>query len=209
MRITLSWVLALVASEFAAAPLAEAACLHYEGNPVVLEGQVSLRTFFGPPNYGENPTTDTREVQAILHLQEGICVDADPVDGGKADANQIDVTLVPLRGENLNVFDGRTVAVRGKLFHANTGHHHTPVLIQIERIQRPLNLEVQADGSVVAAGKSFSTDRDLEDFLRDYRAVRIHVHTSKAVQYAQVAKVMKAIQASGGADIGLVGISAP
>ena len=207
MRIALVWALAIFVSVIAAAPLAEAACLHYEGIPVVLEGQISLRTFFGPPNYGEYPMTDSQEIQAIVHLQEAICVSADPADDARAEANQSDVTLVPLRGENLNVFDGQTIAVRGKLFHANTGHHHTPVLIQVERIQRPLNLEIQADGSIVAAGKSFSADRELEDFLRDYGAVRIHVLASKGVQYSQVEKAMKAIQASGGADVGLVGIS--
>jgi hypothetical protein len=30
----------------------------------------------------------------------------------------------------------RHVTVRGTLFHANTGHHHTPVLIQVDRIEK-------------------------------------------------------------------------
>src|ERR1700724_3559638 len=44
--------------------------LHYMGKPVSLTGNVESRTSFGPPNYGENPDTDSRETQAILIMRK-------------------------------------------------------------------------------------------------------------------------------------------
>jgi hypothetical protein len=186
-------------------------CLHYHymGDPVVLEGTVGLRTFFGPPNYGENPKTDSRETQAILTLEKAVCVDAKPSDYDEAERNQTEVTLVPSRGENLQVFEGKDVAVLGQLFHANTGHHHTPLLIQVQRIQEPLDLRLLDGGLYEAGGRTFANATELESFLREYKAVRIHLLPSKGVAYKQVEAALKAIQSAGGADIGLVGNVAP
>ena len=125
-------VLALVAGTASAADQ----CLYYEGDSVTLSGKVTLKTFYGPPNYGENPTTDSRETQALLILSTPICTSEGP--GEKPDeTNQTEITLVPLHNENLKQFVGKTIKVRGKVFHSHTGHHHTPVLIQIEQIEKP------------------------------------------------------------------------
>jgi len=110
-------------------------CLHYSGSSVTLTGKVKLQTFFGPPNYGENPDTDSRETQAILLLAKPICVEANPTDYEEAEQNQLEVTLVPLNKENLKNYEGKPIAVQGTLYHAHTGHHHTPVLIEIRRIE--------------------------------------------------------------------------
>ena len=184
-------------------------CLHYEGESVSIGGSVVLRTFFGPPNYGENPATDSREQQAILILAKPICVDANPSDNDAAEEDQIEVTLVPPHGLDLTGFEGKEVDVQGKLFHANTGHHHTPLLIQIDRIQQFLEIRV-GNESIEADGRSFSNSADLEAFLRERKPARIHiVPSTKSVSYKRVAEVMKAIQDTGGADIGLVGNEHP
>lgn len=115
--------------------MAAAECLHYDGDRVTLAGHVKLKTFFGPPNYGENLETDSRETQAILLLAQPICVKANPANYEPAEQDQSEVTLVPLNKENLTQFMGRQVLVEGKLFHAHTGHHHTSVLIEINRIK--------------------------------------------------------------------------
>jgi hypothetical protein len=112
---------------------ASATCLHYLGAPVTLIGTVTLRTFYGPPNYGENPSTDARETQAILLLDKPICVEANPSDSDDAETGQLQVTVVPLAGTDLRRFEGAKVEVSGVLFHANTGHHHTAVLIDLRR----------------------------------------------------------------------------
>jgi hypothetical protein len=109
-----------------------ATCLHYGGEPVTLSGTLRYRTFFGPPNYGENPTTDSRETQSILYLSAPICVDADPSGDEEAESKQLRVTLVPMRSIDLKRYVGKMVRVRGTLFHSITGHHHTPVLMTIQ-----------------------------------------------------------------------------
>jgi hypothetical protein len=90
-----------------------------------------LETFYGPPNYGENPKTDSRETQAILVLAKPICVDASPSTYEERESKQRKITLVPPLGVNLGSYGGRFVTVTGTLFHAHTGHHHTQVLMQV------------------------------------------------------------------------------
>jgi hypothetical protein len=106
-------------------------CLHYEGDPVALNGKVTLRTFYGPPNYGENPKTDFRETQVILVLSQPICVEANPNLYAEEEKNQRKVTLVPSGGIDFRSYRGRFVTVEGTLFHAHTAHHRTPVLMKV------------------------------------------------------------------------------
>lgn len=105
-------------------------CLHYGGDPVALTGKVTFKTFYGPPNYGENPKTDSRETQAILVLVKPICVEAGPGINEEREKGQRKVTLVPSAGFNPPRYLGKVVTVEGTLFHAHTGHHRTPVLMQ-------------------------------------------------------------------------------
>ena len=116
-------------------PAVAASCLHYGGSLVTLSGTVKLQTFFGPPNYGENPDTDSRETQAILLLTKPICVEANSAEDEEAEQNQLEVTLVPFKKQNLKNYEGKKIVVQGTLYHAHTGHHHTPVLIEIKRIK--------------------------------------------------------------------------
>jgi hypothetical protein len=106
-------------------------CQRYDVDNTELTGRVSIQTFFGPPNYGESPETDSKERQAILHLNRPICTTS--TDDSPAEENQTDVTLVPMGNFSLVPFDGKPVTVRGELFHAITGHHHTDVLISIDK----------------------------------------------------------------------------
>src|SRR5260370_41839008 len=58
----------------ASQPAARRRVLHYEPEKVTLKGKVVSRTFYGPPNYGENPKTDSRESQYILILDSAVYV---------------------------------------------------------------------------------------------------------------------------------------
>ena len=109
----------------------EAACLQYNQDGIKLIGRIELRTFFGPPNYGENPDTDSRETQALLVLDKPVCVQADTKTFEDAENDQTEVTLVPVGKVAFSQFDKRHVEVVGSLFHAISGHHHTPVLISV------------------------------------------------------------------------------
>lgn len=108
-------------------------CLRYDHPSTTLTGIVTQQTFFGPPNFGETPEIDRRETQAVLMLAAPICVEANNEED--AERNQLQVTLVPRIKISLNAFDGKHVTVTGKLFHAHTGHHHTPLLLEMVSIR--------------------------------------------------------------------------
>lgn len=121
----------LAAICLAVLPAHAAPCFKYDSETVVLKGRVRLETFYGPPNYGESPATDSKERQAILHLKQPLCTQESGDD--PAETHQRTVTLVPRGGLSLHAFAGKEVSVTGKLFHATTGHHHTLVLISVEQ----------------------------------------------------------------------------
>src|SRR5260370_19055860 len=69
----LCFILALAC--VAALPVAgQRRVFHYGPEKVTLTGSVVYRTFYGPPNYGENPKTDSRETQDILLLDFAVDV---------------------------------------------------------------------------------------------------------------------------------------
>ncbi|SRR5713226_2058749 len=111
-------------------------CFNYVNQVVTLKGRVTLRTFFGPPNYGENPKTDSRETQAVLLLDEPICTLANPRDYDDPENNQKEITLVPAIGMNLSSYLGEHVSAQGTLFHAITAHHHTPILMSVQTLTK-------------------------------------------------------------------------
>jgi len=112
---------------------AKPVCAPYDVEGITLSGKVVLRTFFGPPNFGESPESDARETQALLQLNQPLCTLAAEEREEQAERNQRLVTLVPLGGLSLKQYAGKHVAVQGSLFHADNGHHHTPVLIAIRQ----------------------------------------------------------------------------
>ena len=120
-----------------------AQCLKYAPEVVTLTGVVHLKTFYGPPGYGEDPAHDRKERQALLTLDQPLCV-AKGLDDGleEPEADQHEVTLVPLGAHpNLSSFRGKHVRVRGTFFHAITGHHHTALLLDVKN---PSDIEALA-----------------------------------------------------------------
>jgi hypothetical protein len=112
---------------------AMAAPCHSYDKPATITGKIVFKTFFGPPNFGENPETDARETQALLIPSKPFCVNAD--DEYDLEKNQIELTLVPPRGVKLKKFGARQVTVEGSLFHADNGHHNTTILMMVKRIE--------------------------------------------------------------------------
>lgn len=109
--------------------------LDYWPAVVELEGKLSIKTFFGPPNFGENPETDSKEKSWLLSLDKPINVRAktetDPTLGPSVDnVRELQLVLHEPRRDLI----GKKVVVKGTLFHAHTGHHHTDVLLDVESI---------------------------------------------------------------------------
>lgn len=111
-------------------------CLAYEPSVVSLTGTVRRVPAFGPPNYGESPKTDSREDYAALHLDTPICTRAPPgnVMNGSQDGLR-DLQLVFTDGAPAALV-GAKVTVTGTLFSAQTGHHHTKVLLTVASVAR-------------------------------------------------------------------------
>ncbi|HSB27579.1 MAG TPA: DUF4431 domain-containing protein, partial [Pyrinomonadaceae bacterium] len=113
--------------------------LNYEPVNVTLTGVLVSKTYYGPPNYGENPKTDTKESQYILILDSPVDVVGDQKDVMyKPERGVKRVTLVvhDFKAHPVKSLLGRRVEVNGTLFHAHTGHHHTSVLIDVTSIKK-------------------------------------------------------------------------
>jgi hypothetical protein len=108
---------------------------HYDTETIALTGKVIVRTFFGPPNYGENPKTDSRESQYILLLDVPVDVIGTPRENKtEPGVKQITLVVLDFKANPVERWLHKRVTVEGTLFHANTGHHHTKVLIEVSSI---------------------------------------------------------------------------
>ena len=111
--------------------------LSYEPAVVELRGKLITKMYYGPPNYGEDPKTDSKEVLPILVLSRPVNVRAKP-DPNAGPPEQASVENVRKMELVLSIphknMIGKTVIVKGTLFHAFTGHHHTDVLMDVKSI---------------------------------------------------------------------------
>jgi Domain of unknown function (DUF4431) len=131
-------------------------CLHYQRESlshangqshipkeVTLSGKLIERTFWGPPDWGDHPDTDTLEDAWILVLDTPICVLADPANSNnnQSEYNVVVVQLAVLDPGPNNIalkrvahMVGRHVTVTGVLNHAVTGHNRTPVQLAVASV---------------------------------------------------------------------------
>jgi hypothetical protein len=70
-----------------------------------------------------------REEYYFLSLEKTISVGADEFNDGKKGVKNIQ--LVPLSGAVIGKFLGKQIAIKGKLFHSFSAHHHTKILFEI------------------------------------------------------------------------------
>ncbi|HEV8588103.1 MAG TPA: DUF4431 domain-containing protein [Pyrinomonadaceae bacterium] len=110
---------------------------HYEPEKVTLTGRVVLRTFFGPPDYGENPKTDTKEHNYILILDSLVdVIGTNSENETERKVRQVTLVISDPNANQIRPFLSKRVKVEGTLFHAITGHHHTRVLMTVSSIRR-------------------------------------------------------------------------
>jgi hypothetical protein len=112
-------------------------CFEFDKGVVSLTGTLFTRVYFGSPNYGENPKTDGRDTAALLLLDAPICVHENKETYAQAEFNVVLVQLAAVSVPPATVFDavGHRVEVRGSLFHSLTGHHRTPVLMEVGSVK--------------------------------------------------------------------------
>ena len=107
---------------------------NYEPIVSTISGTLKVETYFGPPGYGENPQTDSREDSYILILDNSINVisNDDDIEEGEYNVTKFNISKVQLAADpkfNLRDYKNRVVRVSGRFFGAHTGHHHTQVLL--------------------------------------------------------------------------------
>jgi hypothetical protein len=117
---------------------AAADCLEY-GPAVQFTGKLVKKTFPGPPNFTSVAQGDTPEVGWILHLDIPICVKARAGDDFDVAVSHLTDLQLVLGNDDyyrqVKKFLTTKVIVTGVLFGAHTGHHHTPVLLDVKNIQ--------------------------------------------------------------------------
>jgi hypothetical protein len=122
-----------------AAPALAQQCLSYEPAEVNLAGRISRRTFPGPPNYQSIRRGDRPETSWVLHLSQPVCVTGNTNEFNEAERRVTDLQLIlePEEYKRFSKFVGtkRSVIVSGMLTHAQTGHHHTSVLMDVSNIK--------------------------------------------------------------------------
>ena len=111
-------------------------CFSYEAEGVQLTGTISKKTFPGPPNYESIRRGDEPETYWILHLARPVCTTAGADSDAESGVTDLQLILTPKQYALYKKFVGRKarVTVTGKLMHAHTGQHHTPVLMEVTGI---------------------------------------------------------------------------
>jgi hypothetical protein len=111
---------------------------------LTLQGVLLSGEFLGPPGYGEDPAKDEREVQPILQLaataatQDTGYVKMDRQLREKADGFYFGlVILSDTMRARAKALVGRRVEILARPFAAETGHHRTPVMLQVQSV-RPI-----------------------------------------------------------------------
>ena len=113
-------------------------CLKCEPALVTLVGTVYAKDFPGPPEYESIRKGDERMRYWILHLSKPVCVEGDDFDSTRA-ANVRDLQLV-FTDETFYPRYRRYVQQRarfrvvGSLFHQQTAHHVTKILITVKEL---------------------------------------------------------------------------
>ncbi len=113
--------------------------LHYGSVQVRLKGKVIKRIFAGSPNYQSVLQGDQPETAWVLGLTKPICVTPLATDQENEMANNVgELQLAFVEGlpyKQAHRFSSKQVIVTGRLFSAQSGHHHTKVLLEVVSIR--------------------------------------------------------------------------
>ena len=117
---------------------ARSQCLETEPAAVTLTGTIYAKNFPGPPNFDSIRAGDERMRYWIFRLDKPICVEGDSFDNTSA-FNVRDLQLAFPDGSfytqyRRDVREHRRFKVTGSLFHRNTGHHVTKILITVKTL---------------------------------------------------------------------------
>ena len=111
-----------------------------EAESVTVEGILIVGEFFGPPNYGESPSTDKIEKSYLIQLPAPLTTQQPKLSqnavllGHEMESHFVQLVVFNSLQDSAKKLMGKKVKVVGTLFEASTGHHRTPVLIEVRSI---------------------------------------------------------------------------
>ena len=91
-----------------------------------ITGKVIEKEYYGPPNYGETPELDAKEIESIICFDEPQSFN---VKGCSIAINELQ--LVFYNSEN-NCIPGKRYSFTGRIIPAETGHHHTDYILLVD-----------------------------------------------------------------------------
>lgn len=106
----------------------------YEPAISTLTGKLEMQNCWGPPGYGEDTLTDAKEACVMLILETPIDVEADSTNDFNLAVDSLAIIQLA-SATKLDDYFGKRVTVKGKLFGAQTGHHHTAVLMDVQKVE--------------------------------------------------------------------------
>jgi hypothetical protein len=93
---------------------------YFESENVVLAGVICLKSFYGPPNFGETPEMDRTENFYVLVLENYIIVNNNGIE------TKIQELQLISSGDFLEELDlDKIYTVEENIIEAQSGHHHT------------------------------------------------------------------------------------
>ena len=110
----------------------------YEPQPATLYGTLTEKMFFEEPNYGKTPQKDKKVKVLIVKTEIPVNVypvgfqDAETGDGIKEKLTEFQIYT----NEKLDLkkYLNKKVVLQGVLQPAQSGHHHTPVLMEVKNV---------------------------------------------------------------------------
>lgn len=112
----------------------------YQKPTIIVEGVLQVGEFIGPPNYGENPDSDHLEHSYFLQLPATLSAQlrGDDYLSGLSQASKssyfVQLIVLKEKWKLTNKLIGKKVKVVGHAYEAVTGHHRTPILMNIESL---------------------------------------------------------------------------
>jgi hypothetical protein len=111
------------------------------GESIELSGVLHRQIRWGPPNFGENPATDSTFIAWIISLSEPLVVRGGVQIGGKSQPSVSEIALISYSykvvfdTERLQSLDGKLVVVTGRLWPATTPVL-TPIILLTKTIKQ-------------------------------------------------------------------------
>lgn len=112
--------------------------VHYQPEIVKLAGLVETQTFPGKPNYQSIKNGD--EIEKGVYLRLNYPIDVAVLSDDDINENENNVKVIQIADDSLadwqELKKGGNFYITGRLFHRISGHHHSRVLIDVEKIER-------------------------------------------------------------------------